>query len=142
MLEIGLPRLRMSRLFPASPGAQLQQIAVSTVSIQLGPNKITIPDRMEKNLRSWICSPLKKCLSVRSHQISPRKCWKIGLPRLRISRRFLQDLSRAVCRFSSGLVAGNHRQHFFDPTGSSAIQSPIGSKKKITCSFYPTTRRQ
>ena len=72
----------------------------------------------------------------------PPKMLEIGLPRLRISRRFLQDLSRAVCRFSSGLVAGNHRQHFFDPTGSSAIQSPIGSKKKITCSFYPTTRRQ
>ena len=28
-------------------------------------------------LRSWICSPLKKCLSVRSHQLLPRLCWKL-----------------------------------------------------------------
>ena len=36
---------------------------------------------------------------------------EIGLPRLIISRRFLQHLSRAVSRFSRGSVAGNHRQH-------------------------------
>ena len=44
MMEIGLPRLRMNaalsniypELFPASPGAQLQEISVSTSSIQLG----------------------------------------------------------------------------------------------------------
>ena len=42
---------------------------------------------------------------------------EIDLPRLRMSRSFLQDLSKAVCRFPRGTVAGNHRQHFFDPTG-------------------------
>ena len=44
MLEIGLPRLRMGHvfseihpeLFPASPGARLQEITVSTFSVQLG----------------------------------------------------------------------------------------------------------
>ena len=72
----------------------------------------------------WICSPLKKYRSVRSHELLPRKYWKIGLARLRVSRSFLQDLSRAVSRFSRGPVAGNHRQHFFDPTGSNTITFP------------------
>ena len=49
------------------------------------------------------------------------KMLEIGLPRLRISRSFLQDLSRAVSRFARGPVAGNHRDHFFDLTGSNTI---------------------
>ena len=50
------------------------------------------------------------------------KMLEIGLPRLRMSRSFLQHLSRAaVSRFSRGPVAGNHRQHFFDPTGSNTV---------------------
>ena len=52
------------------------------------------------------------------------KMLEIGLPRLRVNRSFLQDLSRAVSRFSRGPVAGNHRQHFFDPTGSNTITIP------------------
>ena len=48
---------------------------------------------------------------------------EIGLPRPRMIRTFLQD-SRAVSRFSSGPVAGNNRQHVFDPTGSNAITFP------------------
>ena len=52
--------------------------------------------------------------------LAPNKL-EIGLPRLRMSRSFLQDLSRAVSRFSRGPVAGNHRRHFFDPTGSNTI---------------------
>ena len=48
--------------------------------------------------------------------------WEIGLPRLRMNRRnFLQGLFRAASRFSRGPVAGVHRQHFFDPTGSNTI---------------------
>ena len=39
-----------------------------------------------------------------------------SLPRLITSRSFLQDRSRAVSRFSSWPVAGNHVEHFFDPT--------------------------
>ena len=46
---------------------------------------------------------------------------EIGLPRLRMTWSFLQDLSRAVARFSTSRVAGNHRQHLFDPTGSDVI---------------------
>ena len=40
------------------------------------------------------------------------KMLEIDLPRLRMSRSFLQDVSglRAVSRFSRGPVAGNHRQ--------------------------------
>ena len=49
------------------------------------------------------------------------KMLEVGLPPLRMSRSFLQDLSRAVSRFSRGPVAGNHLQHFFDPTGSNTI---------------------
>ena len=40
----------------------------------------------------------KKYLSARSHEL----LLEIGLPRLRMSRSFLQDLSRAVSRFSRG----------------------------------------
>ena len=32
-----------------------------------------------------------------------------------------QDLPRAASSFSRGPVAGNHRQHFFDPAGSNTI---------------------
>ena len=39
---------------------------------------------------------------------------EIDLPRLRMSRIFLRDLSRAVSRFSRGPVARNHRRRFFD----------------------------
>ena len=53
------------------------------------------------------------------------KMFEIGLPRLRMACSFLQDLSRAVPRFSRGPFAGNRLQHFFDPTG---LQTPIGSK--------------
>ena len=45
----------------------------------------------------------------------------IGLPRLRTSRSVLQDLSRAVSRLSRGPVEVDHRQDFFDPTGSNTI---------------------
>ena len=47
-----------------------------------------------------------------------------GLPRVGMNRNFLQDLSRADSRFSRGPVAANHRQHSFDPTGSSTITIP------------------
>ena len=56
---------------------------------------------------------------------------EFGLPRLRMSRNFLQDLSRAVSRFSRGPVAGNHRQHFFDPTGSNTIAFPDRIEKIV-----------
>ena len=49
---------------------------------------------------------------------------EMGLPRLGMSRSFLQELSRAVSRSSRGPVAGNHPEHFFDPTGSSKITTP------------------
>ena len=37
---------------------------------------------------------------------------------------FLQELSKAVSPLSRGPVAGNHRQHLFDPTGSNTIRTP------------------
>ena len=49
------------------------------------------------------------------------KMLEIDLPCLRMNRSFLQDLSRAASRLSRGPVAGNHRQHFFDPIGSNTI---------------------
>ena len=49
------------------------------------------------------------------------KMLKIGCPCLRMSPCFLQDLSTAVSRLSTGPVAGNHRQHFFDPTRTNNI---------------------
>ena len=53
------------------------------------------------------------------------KMLEIGLPRPRMIRSFLQDLcSGAVSRFSRCPVAGNHRRHFFHPTGSSTITIP------------------
>ena len=61
------------------------------------------------------------------------KMVEIGLPRVRMSRSFLQDLSRVVSRFSRGPVAGNQRQHFFDPTGlmKSSIFDPDESKNRL-----------
>ena len=40
---------------------------------------------------------------------------------LRMTWTFLQDLSRAVLRFSRCPVAGNHLRYFSDPTGSNTI---------------------
>ena len=62
-------------------------------------------------LCSWIWSPLKKHLSVA--RIFAPKMSKIGLHRIRMSRRFLQNLSRAVSRFS--------RELFFYPIGDCSI---------------------
>ena len=73
---------------------------------------------------------------------------EIGLPRVRMTRGFLQDVSRAVSRFSRGPFAENQRQHIFYPTGLNTIAivssnrffdssgsnmddfiNPVGSKK-------------
>ena len=79
------------------------------------------------------------------------KMFEIGLPRLRMSRSFLQDLSRAVSRFARGPVAGNHRQHFFDPTGSNTIDynHPRSDRQRviekvltvISCNWAPGEAR-
>ena len=57
-----------------------------------------------------------------------RKMLAIGLHRLRISRSFLQHVSRAVSRFSRGPAAGNHRQHYFDPTGLNTIRARVNEE--------------
>ena len=65
---------------------------------------------------------------------------EVGLLRLRMSRSFPQDLSRAVARFSWGPVPGKHRQcnpirniilygTFSFQLGRIRLQSPIGSMK-------------
>ena len=55
---------------------------------------------------------------------------EIGLPRLRTTWSFrhakIYPELFPASPGAQGPVAGNHRQHFFDPTG---LQSPIGSKK-------------
>ena len=66
-----------------------------------------------------------------------RKMLGIGLPRLRMTWSFLQDLSRAVSRFPRGPVAGYHRQHCFDPTGSNTITIVHRIEKK---SFFRSNR--
>ena len=57
------------------------------------------------------------------------KMLEIGLPRLRMSWSFLQDLSKAVSRFSRGPVAGNHRHFFSIRSGIVIVFDPNGSKK-------------
>ena len=69
----------------------------------------------------------KELCSTLAWALAP-KMLKICHPCLRMTWSFLQDLSRAVSRFSRGPVAGNHRQHAFDSTG---LQSPIGSPSWI-----------
>ena len=60
---------------------------------------------------------------------APKKL-EIGLPRLSMNHSFLQHVSRAASRFSRGPVAGNHRQHSFDPTGSNTITISDRIEKK------------
>ena len=63
---------------------------------------------------SWICSPLNEVpFRTFAWALAP-KILEIGLPRPRMTWSFLQDLSRAVSRFSWGPVAGNHRQLWID----------------------------
>ena len=48
---------------------------------------------------------------------APKMC-ETAAPRLRMTWTVLQDLSRAVSRFSRYPVTGNHLRYFSDPTGS------------------------
>ena len=58
-------------------------------------------------LCSWICSAFKTYLSVRSHELSPRKCWKLVFLDPEWVGGFSEiHLSRAVSRSSRGQVAG------------------------------------
>ena len=49
---------------------------------------------------------------------------------------FPQDLSRAVSRCSRGPVAGNHRQHFFDPAGLQSHTGPVEGNHLSTFSIH------
>ena len=53
---------------------------------------------------------------------------EIGLPRVRMTRGFLQDVSRAVSRFSRGPFAENQRQHIFYPTGLNTIRARVNEE--------------
>ena len=58
---------------------------------------------------------LESCaIGTFAHAFTPGMC-ETAVSRLLISWIFLQDLSRAVSRFSMCPVAGNHRRYFFDP---------------------------
>ena len=86
----------------------------------------TWPIHMQLDLQSVEKVPF----STFSLELLPRKCWKFGLPRRRMTWNFLQDLSGAVPGFFGGPVAGNHRQHLLDPTGSNTITIPHRIEKK------------
>ena len=45
---------------------------------------------------------------------------------------------RGVSRFSRDPVAGNHRQHFFDPTGSNTVTNRPSDRKKV---LFPASQR-
>ena len=83
MLEIGLPRFRMTwsfskiypEMFPASPGAQLQEITVSTFSIQLGQTRL----QCFFSTRSGIVTQLdRKSADGNFLQLGPWRSGKIG----------------------------------------------------------------
>ena len=52
------------------------------------------------------------------------KMCETAVSRLRMSWTYLQDLSRAVSRFSRRSVAGNHLRYPSNPTGSNTITIP------------------
>ena len=64
-------------------------------------------------------------LSVRMHE-RLRRNWSACI---RMKGSFLEDISRAVARFSRGPVARNHRQHFSIQLDPIRLQSSIVSKK-------------
>ena len=59
---------------------------------------------------------------------APKMC-ETAVSRFRMTWTFLQDLSRAVSRFSRCLFAGNHLRCFSIQLGQIRLQSPIGMKK-------------
>ena len=71
---------------------------------------------------------LKKYLWVRSHELLPPKCWKLVFIASEWLGVFFKVYPEQLSRLSRGPVAGNHRRHFFDPTG---LQSPTGSEKRF-----------
>ena len=88
------------------------------------------------SVRSWSCGPLKKYLSVCSHELFTPKMLETGLPRLRMSRSSLQDLSRAVSCFSTGAQLQEITVSTYSiQLGQTRSQFQIGSKKIVSRFF-------
>ena len=72
-----------------------------------------------RTICSWICSPLKKYLSVGSHELLTQTCWKMVYSSSLNESEFSPEIYPGLFPASTGgPVAANHRQDFFDPTGS------------------------
>ena len=116
------------------------------------------PNEVDQFLSSWICSPLKKYLSVRSHELLFGKYWKsvfLASGWVGAFSRIYPELFPASPR---GSVAGYHRWHRLDPTGANTsnisivhrigkkrffsirsglaiVVDPVGTKKALTVIF-------
>ena len=71
-------------------------------------------------------------ISTFARAFAPKIC-ETAVSRLRMTWTFLQDLSRAVSRFSMRPVAGNHLRYVSDQLGQIRLRSGIGSEK----TFFP-----
>ena len=71
---------------------------------------------------------------------APKMC-EVAVSRLRMTWTFLQDLSRAVSRFSRCPVARNHLRYFSDPTGSNTIKNPDWIGKNVFSDPTPDRNR-
>ena len=82
----------------------------------------------------FVCSLLrKKYLSVRSHELLPRKCGKLVFLASKWFGAFsLGSIQSNVSRFSRGPIAGNHRQQ---ATYSLQLGLPTGSNTMISKLF-------
>ena len=98
-----------------------------------------VPRRIIMECFICICSPLKKYLSVRSHEFLPRKCWKFVSLSSEWVAVFSKYLSRAVSRFSRAQLQGvtvstcsirSEKTTFFSMQPEIVIVfDPVGSKK-------------
>ena len=69
-------------------------------------------------------------ISTFARAFAPKKC-KTAVSHLRMTWTFLQDLSRAVSRFSMRPVARNHLGYFYDSFVSNTITIIDRIEKKV-----------
>ena len=71
---VGIFSMIYPELFPASPGAQVQEITVNTFSTQLGQSTVTISDRIERN--GFFFFPIRLTIVIVLDPVGSKKCWR------------------------------------------------------------------
>ena len=119
-------------LYPynSTSSCQLHQLQHGTKSDRLDMIEIDLSGLTPLLMQSGLQSVGDGAISTFARVFALKMC-ETDVSRLRTTWTFLQDLSRAVSRFSRCPIAGNHLQYLSDPTGPNTITIPdwVGKKR-------------